>query len=558
MNWSKTFNWEYVLPLLVCIVLVISCIIISPKKYFWNDELYSYYFIADQSFSHMLVAFNDKINNTPILYFLLGWIWARFFGAGELSLRLFSCLGICFACFTVWITLRRTYRLLPSAFGVLTVFCTSGIILEQNAEARMYGLFLAVCSFGLLQFDTLNRTEKQSRWNLLGNILIHAAIVHTHLFGIFYSSAIFLTQLIWDAYCKVFRTQIYLSIALGFLSLIFYIPTFLIQADAGKPRTWIPIPALNHLISLMNLNSSSFFQARVLSWLILTVAILFLLNSFKQNSSNLNHENFPNQKNLEIPLLLIALSFLLVPIFVWVVSRTVRPIFVERYLIPSCLSWVILIAFASSRSIFKPQIGATLAVNRRRNLAIILNKLTSLIVVVIFITYLLLQPIRFARGLERQELNGAILQEVNSSQPDYQDLPVAIQFSAWFTQIFHYSSERYRHFFILDWEAAVDDNSGSFPPQEYKHLDALKRVYPDRFRDNIIQSDDFLQKYDRFLVIDERDYREKCPLKSVDRDWSYIQCPQWLEMRILANPAYQVTPLIKKEWETVLLVEKVS
>ncbi|MBD2028335.1 hypothetical protein [Leptolyngbya sp. FACHB-711] len=150
------------------------------------------------------------------------------------------------------------------------------------------------------------------------------------------------------------------------------------------------------------------------------------------------------------------------------------------------------------------------------------------------------------------------MQKVDLSELDYRNLPVAIQFSSWFTQIFHYSSERYRHFFILDWEAAVNENSGSFTPQEYKHLDALKRVYPERFRNNIIQSDDFLQNYDRFLVIDERDYRRKCPLKSVDKDWEYIQCPQWLEMRILANPAYRVKPLVTTDWETVLLVEKVS
>jgi len=545
--------------LLISLALILSCIIISPKKYYWNDELYSYYFLADQSFNHMLVAFNDKINNTPILYFLLGWIWARFFGAGELSLRLFSCLGFCTACIVTWITLRRTYNFLPSTLGILTVFCTSSIILNQNAEARMYGLFLAVCSLGLLQFDTLNRSENESRWDLLCNTCIHAAIVNTHLFGIFYSAAIFFTQLVWNAYRKIFKTRVYLSIVLGCLSVVFYIPAFLIQIDAGKPRTWIPIPNLNDLTRLMDLSSSSFFQVRVLSWLMLIASILFLFN-YRHKNSQLEHYSFQihqtERKNLETPLLLFALSFLLVPIFVWIGSRTIKPIFIERYLVPSCLSWIILVTFASVRLISEPQIKMNSTTFRKGNIISILASLGSFILCTILITYLLFQPIKFARDYSKQEFPG-----INTHEYGYKDLPIVVQFGGRFIQTFHYSPERYRYFFILDWEAAVDKNSGLFPPQEYKHLDALKRVYPERFKNNIIQNDDFLQKYHRFLVLVQQDYEEKCPLqvKGLDfvESWKNIQCPQWLEKRILSNPTYQVKPIFKKDWETVLLVEKV-
>ena len=133
MNQNKNIfiqgKWEYVVPALAITSLVISCIIISSKKFFWNDELYSYYFLADQSFTHMLGAFHDKINNTPPLYFLLGWLWARVFGSTELSLRLFSSLGMCIACVTVWITLRRTYSFWSASIGVLSIFCTSSLIL---------------------------------------------------------------------------------------------------------------------------------------------------------------------------------------------------------------------------------------------------------------------------------------------------------------------------------------------------------------------------------------------------------------------------------------------
>ena len=75
---QKTITkWEWVVPVLAVVSLTLSCVWVSEKKYFWNDELYSLYFLSDPTFSGMLSAFHDKINNTPFLYFLLGWGWDK-------------------------------------------------------------------------------------------------------------------------------------------------------------------------------------------------------------------------------------------------------------------------------------------------------------------------------------------------------------------------------------------------------------------------------------------------------------------------------------------------
>src|SRR5215469_4621285 len=89
---SSLSKWEFAIPALAVVSLIVSCIIISAKAYFWLDELFSYYLLADHSFRHMMVAFGDKFTNVPPLYFMLGWLWARAFGVTELSLRLFSSL----------------------------------------------------------------------------------------------------------------------------------------------------------------------------------------------------------------------------------------------------------------------------------------------------------------------------------------------------------------------------------------------------------------------------------------------------------------------------------
>lgn len=537
-------KWEYIIPALVALSLIVSCGIVSYKKYFWNDELYSYYLLADQSFTHMLAAFHDKINNTPPLYFLLGWFWVRVFGSTELSLRLFSSVGLCIACVIVWITLRRTYNFWSASIGVLSVFCTSSLILTQNAEARMYGLFLTVCSLGLLQYDSLNRSSKHTWGTLLPNTCVHAAIVNTHLFGLFYSGAIAFSLIVRDRYFHIFRPKVYLSIVLSWLSLTLYIPSFLNQADAGNPRTWVPIPRSKDLVDLLSLSSSSFISIYVLLLLPLVSGLHFILcknkdTSFSQTTKQ-KHQNY----SIEISLIIFAYAFLAVPVFVWIISRTIKPIFWDRYMIPSALSWSILLAYLSSRIIYTPIFSKEIS-----------NKLgipgffiaTRTVFLLVLTAILLVHPISYARNLSPEQLPGA-----NDSKYGYSDLPIVTQFSHDFIKRLHYSRERNRYFFILDWQAALDSASGLFPPQEYKHMDALKRNYPEVFQNNIT-SEDFLSKHNRFLVLDYLDYDKECTL---ERNLKNLHCPRWLEMRIMNNPHYKITPIGDIDNRKLLLIEK--
>jgi len=551
-NLSTPTKWEYLVPVLASVSLLISCIMISSKKIFWNDEFYSYYLLSDPSFTHMLVAFHDKINNTPPLYFILGWLWAKAFGSTELSLRLFSSLGMCVACVVVWITLRRTYKFWPASIGTLGVFCTSEFILSQNAEARMYGLFLAVCSLALLQFDINNRNSKCSLRIILSNAFIHASIVQSHLLGLFYSVAAFFSQVIRDRYFKVFKPRIYLSIVISWLSLILYIPSFLNQADAGNPRTWIPVPLIKDLIDLLSLSSSSFLNPLVVLALVLFSGLLFLFKVYVSRTSQINKQKRPNI-NREISLLIFACAFLAVPVFVWIISRTIKPIFVDRYMIPSVLSWSILLAYLSSRIICVSILSNE--ISKRSRIAKVLVAVPILFLLFVLTTILLVEPIRYAKSYPRQYLPG-----LNDNKYGYKALPIAVQSSDQFLKRVYYSPERNRYFFILDWQAAVDNASGQFGPQEYKHLDAIKRNYPNLFPNNIITSEDFLRSYNRFLVLDYKDYNKKCPSEVMGlekaRDWEDMHCPRWVEMRLLSNPNYKVTHLGDIYGEALLLVEK--
>src|SRR6266478_1995995 len=528
----KLAKWEYAIPALAVGSLIVSCMIVSSKRYFWMDELQTYLLLGDHSFRHMMIAFGDKFTNVPPLYFILGWLWARAFGVTELSLRLFTTLGMSVACFVTWITLRRNYRFWPTVIGTLGAFCVADLVLAQNAEARMYGLFLAVCALGVLEFDVINRKQYCSTATLLVNALIHAAIVQTHLFGIIYSGAILGAFIIRDRFFNVFRPRVYLSIVVGWLSLIPYIPTFLNQAEAGNPRSWIPVPDLNQLTSVL-VPSASPFLSVVIILLFIIAAIRFAFKAITSRNQEL--ANAQATSATEVSLRILAFLFLAVPLCVWIVSRTIKPLFVPKYMIPVTLAWAILLAYLASNIIErgKLQLPETLG----RKLASV--ALSALAIIFLF------RPITYARSLLNESFPA-----INDSNYGYRDLPIVTTHSHDFVKRFHYSPERERYFFVLDWEAALDVRSGLFGPQEYKTMEALKRDYLELFDDHIVQLSDFLVQNDRFLVLADQPYRPRWSAQDFHR-------PRWLETRIENNPGFKTTTLGMVDGRRLLLVQKV-
>jgi hypothetical protein len=158
---------------------------------------------------------------------------------------------------------------------------------------------------------------------------------------------------------------------------------------------------------------------------------------------------------------------------------------------------------------------------------------------------LLTHPITYAWSFPNEAFPG-----IDDAKYGYRDLPIVTTFSHDFMKRFHYSRERKRYFFVLDWEAALDPRSGLFSPQEYKAMDALRRDYRRVYRDHIVQLSDFLTRRDRFLVLADRN-RPTCTPQD-------FHCPRWLEMRIENNPAYKVTALGAVDGRRLLLVQKVK
>ncbi|WP_216689855.1 glycosyltransferase family 39 protein [Hymenobacter siberiensis] len=550
-NKKRFSKWSYLVPMLAAIALLASCMIVSAKKYYWNDELFSYYMTSEPSFGKLLTAFQDKLNNTPILYFLLGWVWDKLFGSAELSLRIFTSISFCAALLISWATLRRSYGQWPASIGVLLVFCTSTIILTQNGEARMYGLFILTLALAFQLYDQAYQKTRISTGDFWLNVCAHAAIAHTHLYGFFYSGAMLCCFILADRLRHLYRPKLYLSVIGGLATIIFYIPTFLIQADAGKPRTWIPAPDFRDLLDIYNVTAPSFFSRFLVLGLTVVVAAYIIWNRRKESIKLLAGE---------IHLLLFALAFIAVPTAVWIISLTIKPIFYPRYMIPTALGWIVLITMGVARPISGLPIVATVVgrLGERK----VLVSLTSMLAIVAFFGFVLYQPIIWGIHYRGGGSPGFYDLKAVEMQP-YRDLPRVMPLSGQLLERNFYSPERNKYFYILDWESALNKYSGTFPPQEFKHMQAWRRNFPERFGNNILTNDEFLARYDRFLVLDRPNYLHKCQplysgLQTFDLWDTYLDCPQWVETRLLNNKKYKITVIraAKQEWFTYLLVER--
>jgi hypothetical protein len=393
----------------------------------------------------------------------------------------------------------------------------------------MYGMFLASASLLILQFQINNSTNCRTRSLLLSNASVHGALINIHLFGILYSGVFLLAQMAFDRSRRIFRTKLYAAIVLSWTTLIFYLPSFFNQADAGSPRFWLPSPDISHFVGLI-VNTLPSYQIAV----VLAVVCLALIFTTLFGRGRDYLATIPSQKlDSERPLLVIASALLLVPIGVFVISQ-IKPLFLGRYMIPTVLTWAIFIAAGGHRIITwlessTPKGGSTRA--------------RSVSVLSVFLAACIIYPLWTAITFPTQETPGS-----SDAKYGYENLPMVVQRSHDFVTRLYYSPAPERYFFILDWPSAVDETSGRFPPQEFKHLEALKREYPTTFK-NVVESERFLQATSRFLILTNYDYNRKCSSRE-------LQCPRWLADRLLVDPHFRIELLGHVEGRALLLVER--
>lgn len=348
-NRLRLFEW--VLPVLGVCSLFAACIVWSLRKQMWADEVFTRTEVGDPSLMHLLRALPRLGGGGMPLFSLTAWPWAHLFGLSDLSLRLYSSVGMCASFLLLVAVLRRRFGACAAYLGAAFAMFACMTVLEQNAEARGYGLYLLLCVAAIAQWLRVAEKRQPGVRDLTLLALSQAGLVLGHVLGLIYAGLMLAALLAADAWERRFRARVYLSLMAGWLALVPWIPAIRASMAVGKPHGWIPVPGLGDLAMGISfwLFSGIYYPLLQgssaglgLGWAVALFCVIALIVAAIHGVRTADSGRRAAY--------LLGLALMLGPVVFFLVSWVATPIFVARYMIPSVLGLALLCACWAERS----------------------------------------------------------------------------------------------------------------------------------------------------------------------------------------------------------------
>jgi hypothetical protein len=146
------------------------------------DEAYTYNLVTDPSLRHMLSALAHGADGAFPAYALFAFIWAKVFGASELSLRL---TGGLFVILFVWHCGGRLLRRFsPVAVGLaLLLVLAAQNFISYTIQARFYGMMIFLFSLGFWGTWDMVEREGPTLWRAVGHGIACGLLCLSHPLG---------------------------------------------------------------------------------------------------------------------------------------------------------------------------------------------------------------------------------------------------------------------------------------------------------------------------------------------------------------------------------------
>jgi hypothetical protein len=517
--------------LLLCcslLSLVVSCILWSSHKQAWMDEIFTWKEVSDRSLWHLYYAVEHGADGGQPLFYTTAWLWAKAFGTGVLTLRLYSCVAMCGALLVTWRTIRRFYGLWATAFGVLMIWGTFGVLLEQNVEARFYGLYMLAVAITVDVYTRLVARPVPTRSLLVLTLLSQAALVLTHVLGLIFSGLILLALILFDAAKGRLRFKVYLFFAAGWLALLVWIPAIRASMAAGKPHTWMEMPtAIDLLTGYLFDNSLQWLRLfkrhsdellfqivhRVGEVVILVpLAGVFLLGLRRILTSGRRAFSDPRSA-----LLLVAYFLLSAPVVLFVLSHLITPVFVQRYFLPSSIGMAIVLAASAD----------ALGSDRRINARLVPRLLWTTIVL-----FLMISPVLAVLALGPLKISWTYLDVQRLEKVVPPNVAVVAGWEQDFAKLMRYSQNPQAYYFLLDWPEALAG------PRAFVLDYHLMQAYRNNgyYAKNIQDNQAFLCAHPDFFVLDAPNASTPAARKNDSPD---MQKPNWFDTNIGTTPQFE-------------------
>jgi 4-amino-4-deoxy-L-arabinose transferase-like glycosyltransferase len=181
---------------LCCVVLMVALSLLSYRLFqrdLWTDEAFSASYTFHPSISALLQDVR-KNEETPPVYFVVLWLWARLVGSGEVALRALSLLWGMGAVAAFAMLARR--RLEPAeALLAGFVFAAAPVLGRYLIEVRGYTMLLFLAIVCIAAFERLYREPEN-----LGALVIYVLVTGCLFLTTYFAAALIAAHnLIWLA-----------------------------------------------------------------------------------------------------------------------------------------------------------------------------------------------------------------------------------------------------------------------------------------------------------------------------------------------------------------------
>lgn len=295
---------------------------------FWRDEAYSV-LLAQQP----VLSIISKSYIEPPLYYVILHFWIKLFGSGEIATRSFSLLGFTLATLVAIEWADKLFKSHWLSKFMPVFFFFNPMLLYYAFEVRAYGwyIFFAILSF--FAYD-------QKRWRLYQGAVLLGIYTHLYFVIIPFVHAIFYVfqKKLWRGMKKpvaLLKDPMIRSLTVIGIGFLPWMLRLLIQISKFKDAWYFPVDIRLILSVVGNIfigyEGTPWYMWGWTQILSIILCVLFGIALIPKNN-----------RVKTVPLFLM----IFIPLIVILTISFVKPIFVNRYLIPVTIAQVILLCFS--------------------------------------------------------------------------------------------------------------------------------------------------------------------------------------------------------------------
>lgn len=320
---AKISHFFPYLALGASLILFLALVLKNINYPIWFDEGYSAYLIKGNFAEIWQLTALDV--HPPFYYFLLK-IWSLIFGDSLVALRLMSVFFGVASLIMLFFLIKRLFGARPAALATL-ISSVSPFLIRYGMEMRMYMVILFIVLSATFCLSFALEKNRKIYWALYA--ILMALGMYTHYFTIL----VWLSELLYLVIIKkrpLLKPPLIFTYLGAILLYLPWVPALLSQLNSISGGFWIPeatvLTPLNFLTDVFIFKSASEIAGflAVLFVAFLVAYVYIVKQSYKETY-------------------LLQFLVILPPLILLLISALYKPMFIDRYLVPSSvLIWTLL------------------------------------------------------------------------------------------------------------------------------------------------------------------------------------------------------------------------